>query len=174
MEYVQQKLFDVEPDPARVLSRDQAEAVRKAAAIGAGAAAAVARNRQDPPPPGREQAGKSRGEDYETSTAAALRAPGRRGSQRVRIGQAFYAAGDDGLTDEAAAIAAGIPPQSSPWKRCGELREFGYLQSLASLCDCDDPVGVTRKTTMGSDAVVWVMDAAARAAWDAHLEEPDA
>lgn len=94
--------------------------------------------------------GTSRALDHHTSVAAGLRDLGRRGSQRERIAFAFLNAGGRGLTDEGAAIAAGIAPQSSPWKRCTELREWGYLEYS----------GTDRPTSTGSPAKVWVVSPA--------------
>ena len=155
-------LFRVPPDPA---------AARKAAAhanaLGAAAAAAAGAftretHRQDPPDPTEDRAGLHRAADYETSTAAALKEPGRRTSQRVRIGQEFYDH-PAGLTDEEACDLAGVPWRSSPWKRTGELRDLGYLEDT----------GETRATTSGSAAKVWRMTAVGRAAWEVYVLTED-
>lgn len=99
--------------------------------------------------------------DHATSVAAAHEDPGSRSSQRVRMGQCFRNAGDTGLTDEEAAVQAGISMRACFWKRCSELRAMGYLT----------PTGETRvSVTTGSGQQVWRMDAAARAAWDAFLQ----
>lgn len=94
--------------------------------------------------------GTHRVPDHHTSIAAGLKELGRKGTQRERLAICFYRAGQNGLTDEEAASAAKIAPQSSPWKRCTELRQMGFLV----YADKD------RKTTTGTDAKVWRMTGA--------------
>lgn len=90
----------------------------------------------------------------ETSTLAAHANGTRNGSQRHRIGDAYYAH-PDGLTDEEAATLAGIRPQSSPWKRCSELREWGFLYDT----------GTRRLTSSGEQAMVCAFTQRGRDAW---------
>lgn len=98
----------------------------------------------------------------ETSTISADASTWRRGSQRVRMLEAFRVADrrGDGLTDEEAATAAGIRAASSPWKRASELRDLGFLEDS----------GERRATTSGSPAVVWRMTGLGRRAWAARVE----
>lgn len=92
----------------------------------------------------RKSAGTFRTPDHHTSIGAALKDLGRRGGQRERIALAHFAH-PAGLTDEEAANFAKLAPQSSPWKRCTELREWGYLVWA----------GIDRPTSTGTDAKVW-------------------
>lgn len=96
---------------------------------------------------------RARAEQPETSANAAGLSLGRRGSQRVRLAEA-HAAHPGGLTDEEAATIAGIDPRSTPWRRCGELRDLGVLADT----------GRRRPTSLGADAVVWALTDLGRAA----------
>lgn len=70
---------------------------------------------------------RTRTNDHTTSVegaeAVAVRAP----NQRARLLAEFLNAGDDGLTDEEAAAAAGLLA-SCHWKRAGELRQDGHIE----------------------------------------------
>lgn len=93
-----------------------------------------------------EQAmGTHRALDHHTSREAGLRDLGRKGNQRQRLANAFLFAWPGGMTDEEAATLAGISLRSSPWKRCTELRSWGYIADT----------GFTRLTESGSPAKVW-------------------
>lgn len=64
-----------------------------------------------------------------TSTVAAVAASPRTGSQKARLLQQYLVAGDDGLTDEEAAKAAGLYEIEGCcwWKRCSDLRRDGFI-----------------------------------------------
>jgi hypothetical protein len=106
--------------------------------------------------------GTFRSDDHATSVAAGLKNVGRRGGQRRRIAFAFLWAWPRGLTDEQACELAGCPLKSSPWKRCSELREWGYLEDT----------GDTRPTSTGSAAKIWKVSEAGRAALLLEVPEP--
>lgn len=106
------------------------------------------------PDPTRNQLAHFNAGGHETSRLAAIYHYQRSGTQRRRIGQAFYDH-PEGLTDEEAAGHAGIRPMSCPWKRCSELREDGFLEDT----------GTTRLTQQGSPAKVWRMTDAGRIYW---------
>jgi hypothetical protein len=95
-----------------------------------------------------------------TSKAAAKDSPVRR-SQRFLLLQAFYKAGKKGLTAEQAGQVAGLMG-TGYWKRVSDL-------SNSYLIDPKEDYGVyvTRKTTSGRDAVVWVISEEGKAAYKA-------
>lgn len=68
--------------------------------------------------------GRVRRGDYATSRAGAEAIKWRAGSQKALLLAAFA---DDELTDEQAAIDAGLSLRSCFWKRCGELRDAGLI-----------------------------------------------
>lgn len=70
--------------------------------------------------------GRIRRDDHATSKAGARSVAFRAGSQKAKLLDAYRAA-PLGLTDEEAAVAAGIPARSCWWKRCNELREAGAI-----------------------------------------------
>ena len=75
-----------------------------------------------------ESPGRARKGDYETSKAGAKDVQPRAGSQKAKLLEAFRQAHPKSLTDEQAAILAGVPMMSCYWKRCGELRDLGLIE----------------------------------------------
>ena len=71
--------------------------------------------------------GRTRANDYATSVRGAESVAYRAGSQKRLLMAAYEEAYPEGLTDDEAADAAGIPPTSCYWKRCGELRQDGVI-----------------------------------------------
>lgn len=70
----------------------------------------------------------ARNTDPETSHKAGRRVALRAGSQRAKL-LAAYDTMPFPLIDEEAAHLAGITnPKACYWKRCGELRQMGYLE----------------------------------------------
>jgi hypothetical protein len=69
---------------------------------------------------------RHRANDHETSTQAASDVSFRAGTQKAKLLLAF--ATGFTLTDEQAAIEAGLSLRSCFWKRCGELREMGLIE----------------------------------------------
>lgn len=78
-----------------------------------------------------------------TSHIAGYDVAGRAPTQRERLYAAF-AKHPAGLTDEEAAVAAGVPIRSCWWKRCSELRDEGLIE----------PTGVMRVGSAGSKQMV--------------------
>ena len=76
--------------------------------------------------------GRHRVDDWETSIEGANSVAYRAGSQKDLLLKAFKAAHPAGLTDEEAAIASGISLTSEYSKRCGELRQDGFISGLMS------------------------------------------
>jgi len=74
--------------------------------------------------------GRHRVDDWETSIEGANSVAYRAGSQKDLLLKAFKAAYPAGLTDEEAAIASGISLTSEYSKRCGELRQDGFISGL--------------------------------------------
>ena len=74
-----------------------------------------------------QRPGRSRRGDRATSIAGARAVAYRAGSQKALLLSAYAIAGARGLTDEEAAAAAGLSIRSCYWKRCGELRQDGYI-----------------------------------------------
>ena len=70
-----------------------------------------------------ERKGRSRRNDHKTSKAGAQDVAYRAGSQKDKLLNAYRTAYPAGLTDEEAAIAAGLSLRSCFWKRCSELRQ---------------------------------------------------
>lgn len=86
---------------------------------------------------------QARASDPSTSRKAAQNATVRAGSQRHTLLQQY--AHSEGLTDEQAGRMAGLlRPGVCYWKRCSELREFGYIQ----------PLGFTREASTGEQQMV--------------------
>ena len=75
-----------------------------------------------------ESPGRARKDDYDTSKAGAANVQLRAGTQKTKLLEAFRQASPKSLTDEQAAILAGIPLTSCYWKRCGELRDLGLIE----------------------------------------------
>lgn len=96
----------------------------------------------------------ARSSDPHTSHAAA-KMPFRRLSQRHILLVIYERHAADGLTDEEAAIEAGIW-RGCPWKRCSELREQGMIF----------PLGITRTSTMGAEQQVCRITTLGRATLD--------
>lgn len=69
--------------------------------------------------------GRVRRNDYATSRAGAEAIKLRAGSQKALLLIAFA---DGELTDEEAAINAGLSLRSCFWKRCGELRDANLIE----------------------------------------------
>ena len=67
-----------------------------------------------------------RKDDHQTSIEGAEAVESRAANQQAKLLQAFTRAGENGLTDEEAAAAAGLL-DSCYWKRCGELRRAGRI-----------------------------------------------
>ena len=76
------------------------------------------------------RSGRHRVDDWYTSIEGAKSVAYRAGSQKDLLLKAFQAAYPDGLTDEEAAIAAGMALTSCYWKRCGELRQDGLIAGI--------------------------------------------
>lgn len=76
--------------------------------------------------------GRHRTPDYQTSVEGAEDVAYRAGSQKARLLQVFKDAYPNGLTDEEAATRAALPLTTCYWKRCGELRQDGYIQMVAT------------------------------------------
>lgn len=70
--------------------------------------------------------------DWATSIEGAKSVAYRAGSQKDSLLKAFQTAYPAGLTDEEAAVAAGMALTSCYWKRCGELRQDGFISGLMS------------------------------------------
>lgn len=71
---------------------------------------------------------RSRRDDPDTSKQGARDVEGRAPSQSLRLLQA-YLLSTKGYTDEEAAAKAGLL-NSCYWKRCGELRQEGYIKPV--------------------------------------------
>ena len=67
--------------------------------------------------------GRHRHPDWVTSVQGAASVAYRAGSQKAKLLDAYKASYPEGLTDDEAAIKAGLPLTSCYWKRCGELRQ---------------------------------------------------
>jgi hypothetical protein len=73
-----------------------------------------------------QRPGRHRRNDRDGSVRGAESVAYRAGSQKQRLLIAFHMAGDDGLTDDEAALAVSLD-RSCFWKRCGELRQDGMI-----------------------------------------------
>ncbi len=71
-------------------------------------------------------AGRSRRSEWPRARAATL-IKARASSARVLLLQAFGRAGEQGLTDEEAAVDAGLPLSSEYATRCSELDRMGVI-----------------------------------------------
>jgi hypothetical protein len=72
--------------------------------------------------------GRHRRNDWATSVDGARSVAYRAGSQKALLLEAFRAAWPDCLTDEEAAVSAGVSLGSEYSKRCGELRQDGQIK----------------------------------------------
>jgi hypothetical protein len=104
---------------------------------------------------------EARSTDPDTSHQAA-KLPFRRNSQRHELLASYLLASwhGQGLTDEEAAISAGID-KGCPWKRCSELRDMGFIV----------PTGETRVSTGGANQRVCVITTQGREAMNRLSEE---
>lgn len=105
-----------------------------------------------PPEP---RTGRARSSDPSTSKAGAVAVSYRANSQKARLLQAFVSAGEQGRTDEEAAMASGVSMRSCFWKRCSELREDGMIEDI----------GITRAGDAGVPRMVCRVTNAGRAMW---------
>ena len=97
--------------------------------------------------------GQARASDPSTSRKAVQSAAIRAGSQRYRLLKKYALHGANGLTDEqAGALAELNTPGTCYWKRCSELREFGYIE----------PLGLTRLASTGEQQMVCAITVAGR------------
>lgn len=71
--------------------------------------------------------GRHRNPDWVTSIAGAGSVQYRAGTQKAKLLSAFRKAHPEALTDEEAALTAGISLSSEYSKRCGELRQDGAI-----------------------------------------------
>lgn len=71
--------------------------------------------------------GRHRNPDWVTSVQAAESVAYRAGTQKARLLSSFRKAHPEALTDEEAALLAGISLSSEYSKRCGELRQDGAI-----------------------------------------------
>ena len=85
----------------------------------------------------------ARASDPPTSRAAAASLAGT-DTILADLLSAYRAAGSSGLTDEEAALAAGLDPRSGAWKRCSDLRAAGAIIQT----------GETRKGSSGRARIV--------------------
>jgi hypothetical protein len=95
--------------------------------------------------------GRHRNPDYQTSVEGAEDVAYRAGSQKARLLAVYKAVYPAGLTDEEAATRAGLPITSCYWKRCGELRQDGYIEMIVS-----EAGALTRPGQAGVSRVVCV------------------
>jgi hypothetical protein len=73
------------------------------------------------------RSGRHRHPDWTSSIIGAERIAYRSGSQKDKLLNAYRSAFPNGLTDDEAAVVAGLPLTSCYWKRCGELRQDGKI-----------------------------------------------
>jgi hypothetical protein len=98
-----------------------------------------------------EHPGRHRQPDWGTSIAAGRAVAYRAGTQKAVLLDAFRSTWPLGLTDEEAAVSAGLSLSSEYSKRCGELRQDGYI---AVMYEGREPV--TRPGSSGLDRIVSV------------------
>jgi hypothetical protein len=91
----------------------------------------------------------ARESDPETSKAAAKMNPGRRGSQRWRLGETFFLMHPDPLTWESVAKGARIDAASSPWRRLTELVERGIIEVVGETTTSRGARAQTYQLTQG-------------------------
>jgi hypothetical protein len=75
--------------------------------------------------------GRQRNPDYSTSAEGARHVGRRAPNQRMQLLLQYREAAEQGLTDEEAARAAGLFERTCYWKRCGELRQDGYVERIS-------------------------------------------
>lgn len=100
---------------------------------------------------------RARSGDHATSIEGATAVSSRAWNQRDRLLDAFASSPIHGLTDEEAAIKAGLE-HSCYWKRCGELRAEGLI--AATVDTRRGRAGVSRtisKITMAGRARIYGM-----------------
>jgi hypothetical protein len=90
-----------------------------------------------------DRSGRHRRNDRPTSIEGAQSVAYRAGSQKAKLLQAYYW-NPRGLSDEEAAVVAGLPLTSCYWKRCGELRQDGMIEDT----------GETRRGVAGVSRIV--------------------
>lgn len=98
-----------------------------------------------------ERRGRHREPDWQTSIAAGRSVAYRAGTQKAALLEAFRAAWPSGLTDEEACLHADLSPSSEYSKRCGELRQDGYIAVLK-----ENGQPVVRPGSSGLDRIVSV------------------
>ena len=114
----------------------------------------------DPTPEEELTRRRARRDDHATSKAGAAAVAPRAGSQRAHL-LAMYERNhwrEEGLTDEEAAERAGLLG-SCYWKRCGELRDEGWIEVVRD----SDGTPVTRLGSAGSPRFASRITAAGRA-----------
>lgn len=96
--------------------------------------------------------GRHRKGDWPTSIQGAKDVSYRSGTQKYRLLEVYQSAYPEPLTDEEAALKAGLSMVSCYWKRCGELRQDGLIEVVT------DAEGhpVTREGTAGVKRIVSV------------------
>lgn len=100
-----------------------------------------------------EAPGRVRRDDYATSRAGAASVKYRAGSQKAKLLAAFNEAN---MTDEEAAIAAGLSLRSCFWKRCGELRDAGFIafNGEMRIGSAGSSCGVSEITAAGRESAI--------------------
>lgn len=76
-----------------------------------------------------DRLGRARNTDPVTSHLGGESVAYRSGSQKAKLLTVYYRVGGHGLTDDEAAVAAGLD-RSGYWKRCSELRADGMIYAL--------------------------------------------
>lgn len=100
--------------------------------------------------------GRYRRDDHASSISGARSVALRAGSQKARLLEA-YATAAWPLSDEDAAVEAGVPPRSCFWKRCSELRADGLIEVVRD--DQGEPVLVWSDATSAWRNVCRITDA---------------
>ena len=98
-----------------------------------------------------ERRGRYREPDWQTSVAAGRSVAYRAGTQKAALLAAFRSAWPEGLTDEEAAVRADLSLSSEYSKRCGELRQDGYITVVY-----ENGEPLTRPGSSGMDRIVSV------------------
>lgn len=102
-----------------------------------------------------ERKGRHHNPDAPTSIAGAHSVAYRAGSQKQRLLAVYVDAGPSGLTDDEAAVRAGLD-RTCFWKRCGELRQDGVIE---------DTGNVRRGPMFGELRIVSAITENGRSAW---------
>lgn len=100
-----------------------------------------------------EHAGRHRADDWITSIEGAKSVAYRAGSQKEKLLNAYINAYPNDLTDEEAAINAGISLTSEFSKRCGELRQAGNIVVVYPI----EGVPLTRPGKAGVPRIVSIL-----------------